>query len=115
MPTVKVQLRIYDRQYGKCACGCQIVMDFDRDEIDCDHTIALKDGGENRESNLQLLLRKHHRAKTVAENVARADADRHKAKALTTRKKSSFKTNRDGPFKMKMDGTIVNRKTGEIA
>jgi 5-methylcytosine-specific restriction endonuclease McrA len=115
MPSVKVQLRIYERQNGVCACGCQVVMDFDRDEIDCDHIVALKDHGENRETNLQLLRRKCHRTKTAAENTARADANRHKAKALTSRKKSSFKTNRDGPFKKRMDGTLINRKTGELA
>lgn len=82
MPTVKVQLRVFDRQEGKCACGCQVVMDFDRDEIDCDHILALKDGGENRETNLQLLRRKCHRSKTSAENTARADAERHKARAF---------------------------------
>jgi 5-methylcytosine-specific restriction endonuclease McrA len=60
MPTVKVQLRLFELQQGICACGCRTLMDFDRDHIDCDHKIPLKDGGENRESNLQLLLRRHH-------------------------------------------------------
>ena len=117
MPGIHVLLRLHVKQGGKCACPdeCGQVMDFDRDEIDCDHIVALKDHGENRETNLQLLRRKCHRTKTAAENIARADANRHKAKALTSRKKSSFKTNRDGPFKMKMDGTIINRKTGELA
>lgn len=83
MPTVKVLLRIFDRQNGICACGCCTPMGLDRDQIDCDHQIPLKDGGENREGNLQLLLRRHHVLKTNAENVARAEAERHKAKAFT--------------------------------
>ncbi len=116
MPPQSVLFRLYDKQGGKCACpdDCGIVMDFDRDEIDCDHTVALQDGGENRETNLQLILRKHHRKKTAAENVARGVERRHKAKAFTGRKKSSFKTNRDGPLKRRMDGTLIDRKTGEI-
>jgi 5-methylcytosine-specific restriction endonuclease McrA len=83
MPTVKVLLRIFDRQDGICACGCNTRMNFERDQIDCDHRVALKDGGENREANLQLLLRRHHITKTSAEAVARAEAERHKAKAFT--------------------------------
>lgn len=90
MPTAKVQLRIFNRQNGVCACGCQVVMDFDRDDIDCDHILALKDDGENRESNLQLLRRKCHRAKTSAENSARADAERHKARAFAKRPSGGF-------------------------
>lgn len=86
MPTIKVLLRIYDRQAGICACGCGTLMNFDRDQIDCDHKTPLKDGGENREANLQLLLRRHHVTKTSAEAVARAAAERHKAKAFTGRR-----------------------------
>lgn len=118
MPSTAVQLRVLERQGGKCGCGCGIKVDFDRDQLDCDHIVALQDGGENRESNLQILLRKHHLTKTVAENIARGEARRHKAKAFTTtraRKKSSFKTNRDSKLKKRMDGTVVYRSTGEPA
>lgn len=87
LPTVKVQLRLFDRQNGICGCGCGTLMDFNRDQIDCDHRLALKDGGENRESNLQLLLRRHHVLKTNAENVARAEADRHKGRAFARPKR----------------------------
>lgn len=83
MPTVKVLLRLFEAQDGICACGCGTKMDFELDQIDCDHRVALKDGGANVESNLQLLLRRHHVTKTSAENVARAEAERHKAKAFT--------------------------------
>jgi len=58
-------------------------MNFERDQIDCDHKVPLKDGGANVESNLQLLLRRHHVTKTSAEAVARAAAERHQAKAFT--------------------------------
>jgi 5-methylcytosine-specific restriction endonuclease McrA len=91
MPTAKVQLRLFDAQGGICACGCCTLMNFDRDDIDCDHRVPLKDGGENRESNLQLLLPRHHVTKTSAENVARAAAERHKAKAFTRPKRGGFR------------------------
>lgn len=90
MPSIHVRLRIYSRQNGLCACGCRRVMNLDRDKIDCDHILALRDGGENRETNLQLLLHEHHQAKTTAENIARGEERRHKAKAFTTASKSKW-------------------------
>lgn len=82
MPGKLVLLRIYAHQNGVCACGCGRIMNLNRDKIDRDHIIPLKDGGENRESNLQLMLHEHHQAKTSAENTARAKANRHQAKAF---------------------------------
>lgn len=81
MPTQKVFLRLYDAQNGICACGCR-KMNLNLDKIVRDHRIPLKDGGENRESNLQLMLEECHLPKTAAENTARAKGDRHRAKAF---------------------------------
>lgn len=83
MPGLLVRLRIYARQNGLCACGCTRAMNFERDEIDCDHIVPLIDGGENRESNLQLMLAEHHVEKTKVENSQRSESRRHKAKAFT--------------------------------
>ena len=85
MPGIHVLLRLYAGQNGICACPdeCGLVMNLDRDEIDCDHKTPLRDGGENRESNLQLMFRSHHRAKTAGENVSRGQERQHKAKAFT--------------------------------
>lgn len=82
MPGKLVLLRLYTKQNGLCACGCTRVMSFERDRIDCDHIVPLKDGGENKEANLQLLLKEHHLQKTVAENSARGEANRHQARAF---------------------------------
>lgn len=82
MPGIHVLLRLYAKQNGLCACGCGRTMNFERDQIDCDHILALRDGGENVEANLQLLLQEHHQVKTVAENIARGVERRHKAKAF---------------------------------
>jgi 5-methylcytosine-specific restriction endonuclease McrA len=109
MPGTLVLLRLYDKQDGLCACGCGTRMNLDTDQIDRDHIKALKDGGENRESNLQLLLRRHHVTKTNAENIARGVANRHKAKAFKHQQPASFQTNRNGKFKKRMDGTVVLR------
>lgn len=83
MPGKIVLLRLYVVQNGICACGCGMVMNLERDEIDCDHKVPLADGGANIESNLQLMLREHHAAKTAGENTARGKERRHKAKAFT--------------------------------
>lgn len=92
MPGQLVLLRLYAKQNGLCACGCGRVMSFERDVIDCDHIVPLIDGGENVESNLQLMLQEHHRTKSSGEAVARGKERRHKAKAFSTlRKPSAFR------------------------
>lgn len=110
MPGQIVLLRLYSKQDGKCACGCGMVMNLERDEIDCDHIVALIDGGENAEGNLQLLLRAHHRTKTKAEATARSREREHKAKAFRHLDKPGFKTNRSGKFKKKMSGEVIPRE-----
>lgn len=87
MPGIHVLLRLYARQNGLCACGCTRVMSFERDEIDCDHIVPLRDGGPNDETNLQLMLQEHHRGKTRDENIARGEERRHKAKAFASLRK----------------------------
>ena len=51
---------------------------------DCDHVLALCDGGENRESNLAPALRDKHREKTADDVALRAKTDRIRAKHLGT-------------------------------
>lgn len=87
MPGKLVWLRLYAKQNGLCACGCGRVMNLNRDKIDCDHRIPLKDGGGNVESNLQLMLHEHHAIKTIAENISRAEANNHQAKAFNLPKR----------------------------
>lgn len=89
MPGQTVLLRLYAKQNGICACGCGQLMNLNRDKVDCDHIIAVIDGGENRESNLQLLLHPCHKAKTSAEASARSEERRHKAKAFTALRQPS--------------------------
>lgn len=99
MPGIHVLLRLYARQNGICACPdeCGLVMNLERDEIDCDHKIPLRDGGENRESNLQLMFRAHHRGKTRGENIARGKERRHKAKAFSSMRSKKTKI-KSAPF-----------------
>lgn len=77
----KVKLRIADRQGNRCACGCNVEV-REGDTVEYDHIRALADGGENRESNLQMLLTAHHKKKTKAEAPLRAKARRLQAARL---------------------------------
>jgi hypothetical protein len=56
-----------------------------------------------------------HQEKTGRKAGERAHGKRIVAKAARaeTKKRSSFRTNRDSPYKVKMDGTVVWRETGE--
>lgn len=47
-----------------------------RDQWDLDHKVRLRDGGENREGNLQVLCKWCHGMKTSLENAAAAHANR---------------------------------------
>lgn len=71
MPPESVQLRILRRHDGYCAGSCQRKLMLG-EKWDLDHKIALEDGGENRESNLQPLCKACHQPKTAAENSQRA-------------------------------------------
>jgi 5-methylcytosine-specific restriction endonuclease McrA len=112
MPPQTVFDRLWDRQEGKDAItGLPFTAS---DQVVRDHIVPLIDGGENRESNLQLIALKTHKLKTAREAMERAKVRSVRGKHRGyKRKPSAFKTNRDGPFKIKMDGTVINRKTGE--
>jgi 5-methylcytosine-specific restriction protein A len=63
----RVKLRVFERHNGIChISGRKITA---ADVWDCDHIVALCNGGGHRESNLAPALRDKHRAKT-AEDVA---------------------------------------------
>ena len=58
----RVKVRIYDRARGRCeVCAVWIGAG---NEWDADHRVALVNGGENRESNLQCLCSWCHSTKT---------------------------------------------------
>lgn len=86
---MRVQLRVFERQAGLCALTGKKLMPG---EWHCDHIVPLRDGGENRESNLQILWVKKHREKTSQENKGRAKVNRIKAKHFGPRKVSKFRS-----------------------
>jgi 5-methylcytosine-specific restriction endonuclease McrA len=72
----RVRLRVFERHGGICHISKRKIMPGEA--WDCDHFIALINGGEHREANLRPALQKYHRIKTV-EDV--------KEKAVTARKR----------------------------
>jgi len=69
----RVKLRILERQDRKCGLtGCPIPPGI---APDYDHKIALRDGGEHRETNLHAVMPDAHRKKTAREAKERAKID----------------------------------------
>lgn len=86
-PPKAVLDRLFLKQNGRCAISGRKIRPGDT--TNADHIIPLKDGGENRESNLQLALKKPHQEKTAAENTARAKEKRLRLKHAGLWPKSS--------------------------
>jgi 5-methylcytosine-specific restriction protein A len=106
----RVQQRIFDREKGICHISGRPI-DPVRDQWDLDHKLALICGGEHRESNLFPALREHHKRKTAAEMKVKSKIARVRKKHLGIKsdKKSSW-----GNLGQRMDGTIYDKRTGEV-
>lgn len=76
----RVKLRVWERCGGRCALSGRKLRVGD--PHDFDHKIALCNGGENRESNLQLVARDKHREKTAADVAERSKVERIRKKHL---------------------------------
>jgi len=107
----RVRQRVFDREGGICHLTGEKI-DPVRDEWDVDHKVALILGGEHRETNLFPAKREPHRRKTAVEMKVKAKIARTRKKHLGIDKpKSSLSHPR---FKRCMDGTVVDRRTGEV-
>ena len=107
-PPMRVKLRVWDRCIGRCIeCSRKLLPGMVQEY---DHIVAIINGGENKESNLQLLCEICHLHKTGAD-VAEKSMIYEKRLKHTGIKKSrgSFATNKSGKFKRKIDGTVVRR------
>ena len=82
----RVHLRLFLKADGRCQCGCGIKI-APGDQWQLDHIVALINGGENREGNLQPLLTEHHRAKTRQDIAEKALTYRKRAKHIGIKKR----------------------------
>jgi 5-methylcytosine-specific restriction endonuclease McrA len=86
-PPKSVIDRLFLRQKGRCALtGLKVRAG---EKTHADHIVPLKDGGENRETNLQLVIAAAHAEKTSDENSARAKERRIRLKHAGLWPKSS--------------------------
>jgi 5-methylcytosine-specific restriction protein A len=104
----RVRVRVWTAAQGHCeACGRKIMAG---ERWEADHTIALINGGEHRESNLRCVCPWCHKAKTRADVAEKSTVYRKKAKHVLPRKPSrAFPGSRLSKFKIKMDRTVVRR------
>lgn len=116
-PPPKVKLRNFDEHGGRChICTGKIMVG---DPWETDHKIRIKDGGENRESNLRPAHKRCHAGKTADENRQQAIEDRKRKKHLGIKSapkrplkgKGFAKTERQrpasAPLRKKFEGDII--------
>ena len=107
----RVKARIVLAQQGICACGCGVKLGLAGEAIEFDHTVALINGGENRESNIRALRRPCHGVKTRADVAEKATVARKRAKHLgIERKRATLPGSKGTRWKRKIDGTVVPRQ-----
>jgi len=95
----RVKVRVFDRSGGVCAiCTCTIVGKL---RPAYDHKIALINGGQNRESNLQLLCVPCHATKTKADVAEKSRVYRKRSAHLGIKKPRTMTRWR------RFDGSIV--------
>ena len=76
-----------------------------------DHIVALANGGENRESNLQILCMECHTIKTRVDVAEKSTVARKRQKHLGIKRKQSrpMAGTKASGWKKRMDGTIERR------
>lgn len=104
----RVILRVLEAYGGKCADTCVKIRAGGGWQMD--HIIALANGGENRETNLQPLITKAHKEKTADDVAMKAKDRRIKSKHMSIHKpKSIMPGSKASKWKRKVDGTVVPR------
>ena len=106
----RIRLRVFEDDGGICQCGCGIkIQSFD--DWETDHTIAIINGGENRQSNLRTLLAKHHKVKTAADVREKSIVARKRMKFLgiAPKKGRPMPGSKASGFKKCMNGEVIRR------
>ena len=97
---------------GKCRmCGCTIDATTG---LEWDHRIPLAIGGDDTLDNLEPLCIRDHRLKTKGDVKRIAKTTRQRQRNLGIRKPSTFAASRDSRFKKKINGDVIDRRTGEV-
>jgi len=108
----RVKLRVFEAHGGIChLSGRKIAAG---EPWDCDHVVALINGGEHREKNLAPALRDKHREKTAADVKEKATVAR-KAKANLGIKSPPAKPIQSACFAPKPANTSTARQPYKLA
>jgi len=106
----RVRLRVLARGRYQCAvCGGYIATGV---PWTCDHTVAIVNGGENRESNLRVICNKLCLKPKDRADVAEKSRTYKKRAAhygIKRRKGRPMPGSRASGLKKKMDGTVIRR------
>lgn len=105
------RLRIWEAHGGIC-CLCQTKIDGVREDWTVEHLRALGLGGEDEDKNCAPAHERCRRQKDKVDVTSIAKAKRVKSKHLGIAKPKSSLTHPQ--LKRLMDGTVVDRRTGEI-
>ncbi len=103
----RVRDRIYEKFGGICQHCTLPIKGKLRPTID--HTVALINGGENRENNMSLLCVPCHQRKTKADVGEKSTVYRKRLKDRGIRKPSRFPGSKDSGWKKLMNGEVVKR------
>lgn len=103
----KDKVTCFLRQDGKCGCGCGAKLSVKGFILE--HIIPLEDGGADDLSNKAAYSKPCAKAKTKTEAAARADYRRVRDKHI-----GAMPEKPQSRFIKKMNGTVVDRQTGEI-
>lgn len=100
----RVRLRIFDKYKGCCAnCGRTIVGKL---KAAFDHIIALINGGQNRETNFQLLCHECHGGKTASDIKEKSIHYNKRISGLGLRNKKLMPGSRGSGIRRRMSGEV---------
>ena len=98
----RVRVRLFDADGGRCAeCGIQI---RPGNGPAYDHIKALINGGENRETNFQVLCIPCHSSKTAVDVAEKSTVYEKRAKHLGAKVKKPW----NNGLRRRMNGTVVD-------
>lgn len=104
----RVRVRVFDRNGGVCHLSGRRIRAGEA--WDCDHIVALANGGLHRESNLAPALKAPHREKTKADVAEKSRVYRVRAKHLGLAPKSRpMPGSKASGLRKRMNGTVERR------
>ena len=102
-PPTHVRLRVFDRHRGVCHRSKRKI--YPGEFWQCDHVVALINGGENRESNLAPILTDKHKEKTAEDVAEKSDIYEKRARHIGAKTRRPWHPN----LRKKVNGTVVKR------